>query len=128
MRSRSSRSRMSPRTVFTLLIKPVRTNSHCGTQSRTRQTTSAPDSTRPFTSHPPSKPVAPETNVGRSRQKDTIIHLPSWEHRRVETLVLLGAQAITQASGRDFDVRVSDRLIFGNVTLQAAILREAHGE
>src|SRR6185503_1936232 len=64
-----SRSRMSPRTTFTRSRPPVRTNSLCGTQSRTRQTTSAPASRSRFTSHEPTSPVPPVTKVGRSSQK-----------------------------------------------------------
>src|SRR6266850_7528448 len=73
-RARSSRtwSRTSPRTTLTCSITPDRANSLCGTQSRTRQTTSAPELTRRRTSQPPSSPVAPVTKVGRSSQKLSI--------------------------------------------------------
>ena len=48
--------------------QPRRTSSLCGTQSRTRQTTSAPASSSRRTSQPPTSPVAPVTRVGRSVQ------------------------------------------------------------
>ena len=57
-RGRSSRARAAR----------LRTSSLAGTQSRTRQTTSAPASSSRRTSQPPTSPVAPVTSVGRSRQ------------------------------------------------------------
>ena len=77
-RSSSAWSRTSPRTIIDALEQPRRaTNSLCGTQSRTRQTTSAPASSRRRTSQPPTRPVAPVTNVGRSRQNvGSFPHLP----------------------------------------------------
>src|SRR3954468_21942485 len=47
---------------------PAVTSSERGIQSRTRATTSAPAATRCRTSQPPTRPVAPVTNTGRSRQ------------------------------------------------------------
>ena len=79
-RSRVAWWRTSPRTTFTQPIDPLRTSSLCGTQSRTRQTTSAPSACRRLTSHPPTSPVAPVTSVGRSRQnarEASVISRPS---------------------------------------------------
>jgi hypothetical protein len=44
-----------------------------GTQSRTRQTTSAPAATKRRTSQLPTSPVPPVTNVGLSTQKELTI-------------------------------------------------------
>ena len=49
------------------------TSSLSGTQSRTRQTTSAPSSTKRRVSQLPSSPVAPVTSVGRSCQNVELI-------------------------------------------------------
>ena len=76
-RSITSRSVISPRTTLTFSSSPFRTSSHCGTQSRTRQTTLAPRSSRLRVSHPPSRPVAPVTKTERSRQKLFAITIPS---------------------------------------------------
>src|SRR5579885_1679118 len=64
---------MSPRTTLTRLIRRARTNSLWGTQSRTKQTISAPSSRSLLTSQPPSSPVAPVTNTGRSSQNELLI-------------------------------------------------------
>src|SRR5689334_5905086 len=69
VRSIRSRSRISPRTTLTHSIVRLRTSSLFGTQSRTRQTTSAPALARLRVSQLPSRPVAPVMSVGRSRQK-----------------------------------------------------------
>ena len=64
----------SPRTIFTLCDSGGLSRSDCGTQSRTRQTTSAPAATNRRTSQPPTKAgaagdkrraVAPEGGVER---------------------------------------------------------------
>ena len=59
----------SPRTTLTRSSSAERTSSDCGTQSRTRQTTSAPAASSALTSQLPTRPVAPVTKVGRSSQK-----------------------------------------------------------
>src|SRR5579885_633079 len=74
---------MSPRTTLTRSIRRARTNSLWGTQSRTKQTISAPSSMSLLTSQPPSSPVAPVTNTGRSSQNEllisSLISIPSKE-------------------------------------------------
>src|SRR5215207_2368606 len=79
-RSSVSRSRMSPRTILTRSSMPVRTSSLCGTQSRTRHTTSAPAATNRRTSHDPTRPVPPVTKVGRSSQNTCFKSMFSMEH------------------------------------------------
>ena len=60
----------SPRTTRTFEKSPDRASSLCGTQSRTRHTTSAFASTRRFTSQLPTVgPVPPVTNFDRSIRK-----------------------------------------------------------
>src|ERR1035437_6062608 len=67
-RSSTSWSRTSPRTTVTLFSRPVPSSVLRGTQSRTSAVTLAPSSTSRRTSQPPSSPVAPVTNTGRSCQ------------------------------------------------------------
>ena len=76
----ASWSRTSPRTNFARSSSPDRMSCESGTQSRTRQTTSASAPIRRRTSQPPRRPVAPVTERRRSRQNAACPLAPVYAH------------------------------------------------
>src|ERR1700682_5807529 len=72
-RSSTAWSSTSPRARLVSPIRSAWTNSLSGTQSRIRQTTSASRSSKRRTTQLPTRPVAPVTRVGRSRQNEVSV-------------------------------------------------------